>query len=78
MTVTSRSPHAGSIDIQFRVNGADTTVQVEPMTRLSRVLRDELGLTGTKVGCDGAERESVRRVGATEGHTGAGARTECR
>ena len=41
--------------MRFRVNGTDTSVQVDPMTRLSRVLRDELGLTGTKVGCDAGD-----------------------
>jgi aerobic-type carbon monoxide dehydrogenase small subunit (CoxS/CutS family) len=37
------------------VNGKQTIVHVPPVTRLSKVLRDELGLTGTKVGCDAGD-----------------------
>ncbi len=39
----------------FTVNG-DTVESGAPLaTRLSRVLRDELGLTGTKIGCDAGD-----------------------
>ena len=41
--------------IAFRVNGADVAVEAPPMARLSSVLRDRLGLTGTKVGCDAGD-----------------------
>ncbi|MEQ1941114.1 molybdopterin cofactor-binding domain-containing protein [Mesorhizobium sp. VNQ89] len=41
--------------ITFEVNGAPATVSVHPVTRLSSVLRDELRLTGTKVGCDAGD-----------------------
>jgi aldehyde oxidoreductase len=37
------------------VNGKQTEVRAAPIERLSRVLRDELGLTGTKVGCDAGD-----------------------
>ena len=37
-------------DIAFAVNGAAVSVNVPPLRRLSQVLRDELQLTGTKVG----------------------------
>jgi nicotinate dehydrogenase subunit A len=38
--------------VQFRVNGSARTVQVDdPDTPLLYVLRDDLGLTGTKFGC---------------------------
>lgn len=37
------------------VNGKRVTLASEPMTRLSRALRDEMGLTGTKVGCDAGD-----------------------
>jgi carbon-monoxide dehydrogenase small subunit len=40
------------VDVTLRVNGESSTVSVEPRTLLVNVLRDELGLTGTKVGCD--------------------------
>jgi len=41
--------------IAFRVNGRVVSVSSSPLQRLSRVLRDELGLTGTKVGCDAGD-----------------------
>ncbi len=37
--------------IRTRINGVDTEVHSGGSTPLSTVLRDELGLTGTKVGC---------------------------
>jgi aldehyde oxidoreductase len=40
---------------RFRVNGRDVGVAGPPMRRLSDVLRDDLGLTGTKVGCDAGD-----------------------
>jgi xanthine dehydrogenase YagR molybdenum-binding subunit len=42
----------GALSITLNVNGADKRVQVEPRTTLAQALRDKLGLTGTKVGCD--------------------------
>jgi aldehyde oxidoreductase len=41
--------------IAFRVNGRAVSVSSSPLQRLSRVLREELGLTGTKVGCDAGD-----------------------
>src|SRR4051812_29823300 len=41
--------------IGFTVNGAAVSVDVPPVQRLSSVLRDELHLTGTKVGCDAGD-----------------------
>ena len=41
--------------LRFSVNGRDVAVAAAPVTRLSSVLRDELGLTGTKVGCDAGD-----------------------
>lgn len=35
----------------FKVNGVEQTVDVEPEMPLLWVLRDELGMTGTKFGC---------------------------
>jgi isoquinoline 1-oxidoreductase subunit alpha len=37
--------------ISFVLNGSPTTVEVDPTTPLLWVLRDHLGLTGTKYGC---------------------------
>ena len=39
----------------FRVNGREVAVDGDPMRRLSEVLRDDVGLTGTKVGCDAGD-----------------------
>src|ERR1700758_5067370 len=41
--------------ISFSVNAQHTSVCVSPAKRLSRLLREELGLTGTKVGCDAGD-----------------------
>ena len=41
--------------LAFRVNGDEISLDVDPMRRLSAVLRDDLGLTGTKVGCDAGD-----------------------
>jgi len=45
----------GRIDIAFHVNGAPVSLAVPPVRRLSALLRDELRLTGTKVGCDAGD-----------------------
>lgn len=37
--------------LELRVNGKDYTVDVSPETPLLWVIRDTLGLTGTKFGC---------------------------
>jgi carbon-monoxide dehydrogenase small subunit len=42
-------------EVSLTVNGAAHTVSVYPMERLLDVLRDELGLTGTKEGCGEGE-----------------------
>jgi aerobic-type carbon monoxide dehydrogenase small subunit (CoxS/CutS family) len=41
--------------LTFSVNGKQVTVTTSLARRLSRVLRDDLGLTGTKVGCDAGD-----------------------
>src|ERR1700692_4514815 len=46
---------AGGQSIAFRVNGRAVSISSSPLQRLSRVLREELGLTGTKVGCDAGD-----------------------
>lgn len=42
-------------EISFQVNGKPAAVQAYPMERLLDVLRQELGLTGTKEGCGEGE-----------------------
>ncbi|MBI3371113.1 MAG: molybdopterin-dependent oxidoreductase [Betaproteobacteria bacterium] len=41
--------------IVFKVNGKRVRYAGAPVTRLSDVLRDELGLTGTKIGCNAGD-----------------------
>ena len=40
------------VPIQVTVNGQTRQAEVEPRTLLVHLLREELGLTGTKIGCD--------------------------
>jgi aerobic-type carbon monoxide dehydrogenase small subunit (CoxS/CutS family) len=40
------------MDVTLSVNGVRRTASVEPRITLADVLRDELGLTGTHVGCE--------------------------
>jgi len=40
------------MQVTFTVNGAEKTVDVEPRVLLVHVLRENLALTGTHVGCD--------------------------
>jgi CO/xanthine dehydrogenase Mo-binding subunit/aerobic-type carbon monoxide dehydrogenase small subunit (CoxS/CutS family) len=42
-------------NIAFEVNGEPVSVSVSPVSRLSALLRDDLRLTGTKVGCDAGD-----------------------
>ena len=54
MAATEKMPAANE-SISFAVNGRSVEVRVPGTRRLSRVLRDDLGLTGTKVGCDAGD-----------------------
>src|SRR5579885_3586722 len=49
------APEQDRATIRLRVNGVPQTVEVEHRDTLLEVLRDKLGLTGTKLGCDRAE-----------------------
>ncbi len=49
------SATTASATLHLRVNGAPRDVVARPEERLSRILRDSLGLTGTKVGCDAGD-----------------------
>ena len=40
------------MNVSFRVNGKEINADVEPRQLLVDFIRDELGLTGTHVGCD--------------------------
>ncbi len=41
--------------LSLAVNGRTVSIKSEPLTRLSKVLREELALRGTKIGCDAGD-----------------------
>ena len=43
------------VSIVFGLNGVQRQIDADPVSRLSEVLREQLGLTGTKVGCDAGD-----------------------
>ena len=43
---------SGTVNVRLNVNGVDHDLEVEPRLLLVHALRDNLGLTGTHVGCD--------------------------
>jgi len=43
------------MNVTLTVNGVARTIDVNPSERLANVLRRELGLTGTKIGCDAGD-----------------------
>ncbi len=43
------------MSISFNLNGKSTSTEAAPVRRLAHVLRDDLGLTGTKIGCDAGD-----------------------
>ena len=45
----------GVAGVAFTVNGRAVMVAVSPVARLADVLRDRLGLTGTKIGCNAGD-----------------------
>lgn len=57
--------------MKLRVNGKDVDIEVPPSTPLLWVLREELGLVGTKFGCGAA------LCGACTVHVGGEARRSC-
>jgi aldehyde oxidoreductase len=55
MVATPPILHGVESTFAFSVNGSPVRVSTPPVRRLSRVLRENLGLTGTKVGCDAGD-----------------------
>src|SRR5579864_4967892 len=56
MATAENTPSAVALGtITFSVNGRPVNVTTSPTQRLSAVLRDELGMIGTKVGCDAGD-----------------------
>ncbi len=47
--------HHERIELDFTVNGEPVSVTVPPVRTAAEVLREELGLTGTKIGCGEGE-----------------------
>ena len=49
---SATEPRSDARTIRINVNGKSRQVSVEPRTTLVEALRDNLGLTGTKIGCN--------------------------
>src|SRR3954471_22639298 len=49
---THTTPAPEKLDVTLTINGCETQLSVAPWTTLLDALRDRLGLTGTKKGCD--------------------------
>ncbi|WP_219214304.1 (2Fe-2S)-binding protein [Variovorax boronicumulans] len=45
-------PDAGSVAVHLRINGQAHALEIAPMVTLADALRERLGLTGTKIGCN--------------------------
>ncbi|CAN5655737.1 (2Fe-2S)-binding protein [soil metagenome] len=43
------------VDATLTVNGSDYPIEIDPHVSLLRAVRDEVGLTGSKEGCDDSE-----------------------
>ena len=52
MTMPAATMPTATMTVSMTVNGEARSAEVEPRTLLVHYLRDELGLTGTHVGCD--------------------------
>lgn len=50
--LAAKTPGTGSVPVKLRVNGAEQTLSIEPRVTLLDALRERMGLTGTKKGCD--------------------------
>src|SRR5262245_9534022 len=44
-------PNQGGVMVSFAINGKSIAVEAEPATPLLWIIRDHIGLTGTKYGC---------------------------
>ncbi|GGP55369.1 (2Fe-2S)-binding protein [Saccharothrix coeruleofusca] len=54
-TASAEAAIASTVDITLSVNGRDHDISLEPRVTLLDALRDRLGLTGAKKGCDRGE-----------------------
>ncbi len=55
MAQPEKQPVAVGDRVRFTLNGKEVCVQADPMARLLDVLREDLGLTGSKEGCGEGE-----------------------
>ncbi len=46
------TPEGGVLEVTLKVNGAERSLRIDPRVTLLEALRDQLGLTGAKKGCD--------------------------
>lgn len=51
-TLTARTLGTNSMDVTLRVNGTQQALKIEPRVTLLDALREYMGLTGTKKGCN--------------------------
>jgi carbon-monoxide dehydrogenase small subunit len=42
---------AKTVQLEMNVNGEETRIEIQPGATLAQVLREQLGLTGAKIGC---------------------------
>ena len=52
MSAVARVEHRPNVHLRLRVNGEEVEVSFAPYKTLLEVLREDLGLTGTKHGCE--------------------------
>jgi xanthine dehydrogenase YagT iron-sulfur-binding subunit len=52
---TPRPPGLETVEVSLRINGTDYHLAIEPRVTLLDALRERLGLSGTKKGCDRGE-----------------------
>ena len=52
---TAPPPQQGEVTVGLTVNGSHHTLNTPPFASLADTLRDRLGLTGTKIGCDAGD-----------------------
>lgn len=60
------------MELTFNINGREHTIDIDPQTPLLWVLRDHLGMTGTKFGC------GIAQCGACTVHLDGAAVRSCR
>ena len=65
MSSSPAPPSVGmaKIPVSFTLNGAPTTIELAPWTTLLDALRNHMGLTGTKKGCDPRPVRRLHGVG---------------